>query len=451
MKIAITCPYSYNFRNVVLSGLVEEMLQEGWNVDIFIPPTLGQDEYLISLKSRMGKVLKIYDFEPVESKFVRFLSVMMASWKYNIQGTKTFKHKARWLRKKSFFQYVKYCGIGLIMPRNAQLYKKLESVYRKIFFNLESHRLTTSSAIDIYIGTLLHKYDELHYAMLAQEKGAKIVNLIHSWDVITTKGFFPCEHDLSLFWSSTNKLEYQRYITTLFSRENEKTEVCGPVQFDKYGVDGSKESEIKARGYERRAIDKNQTVILYSTSVGRLVPHEEKMILKIIEIIKDFKSLYLLVRIHPQAGELEFRNLPERGANFQAYRPEKYDQNLIDGVRFDKTSIDGLMEDVLTSSLTINYASSMALDSYALNRKCVWLNTDLSSNTNEFYRYEHVKSAIDDLNIDIITDSESLKLIFSELNDGCFESEGCKTKFEKNYGEIGQSRRKIIKQLSTLC
>jgi hypothetical protein len=201
-------------------------------------------------------------------------------------------------------------------------------------------------------------------------------------------------------------------------------------------------SQLAVRKSLKLPLDKK--IILYSTSVNRLVPTEEDFLLQLINRVEERDDLFLNVRIHPQATTSEFSRITAKGKYHKIYRPEKSTNKLLDGVVFQKDTLGQLRNDLLSSDIVVNFASSMVLDAYAMNKPAIWI--DLSSPEYalhaDFYSYEHLIGAVDDFGIPIVKSVDHLM----DSIDGIFDAPVINFKqiFEEKYAPVGSSITSLV-------
>ncbi|WP_415902807.1 hypothetical protein ACMXYR_02700 [Neptuniibacter sp. QD29_5] len=435
MRLMITCPYSYNYRNVIASGLVEELLKNDAFVLIAVPyDHLGSSE-LKALQDEYDGKLDIIEFKNEFGFLNKLLLILFRLWCYKLQSTKTYNEKSKYLFLTDKIEWIKYKGFSKFFPKKRAFYDFLLRKLSGYIFKSESAvQIIKKYSPEIVISTMSNKYDEGQYLWQARRQGIEIIGLVHSWDVITTKGFFPIKPDSAYFWSLSNLMEYEKYVDR--NHYTKKKKICGPVQFDIYREDLDVVFEKKTRG-----IPLNKKVILYSTSVSRLVPNENSFIESLISLVNERNDLYLYVRVHPQAKVSEFKE--QETENVKIVKPEKNSNLNLDGVKFSDNSLNKLHGDLAVSDVVVNFASSMALDALAMGKPAIWLN-DGSANVNCFYRYEHIVQAIKDLNIPIAnTPEEVINLVCKLKGDG----ESYKALFEKSYSVVGDSKKNIISNI----
>lgn len=435
MKILITCPYSFNYRNYVYSGFVEKLLSMNMKVYILLPSVLLRDPFIVELKNKYSNFLFL---EPIKQDYTfleKIVLILLRSWCYKIQNTKTYKLKNKNLKKIDFKEWVKYYALSLFLPKSVYLYKKTLNLTKSfIFYSRDIYEFIRVIDPEVYISTLHNKYNEGKYIYACDKLSIRTIGVVHSWDVITTKGFFPVSTNETLFWSKANMLAYEKYVEPL-SRPTKKT-VIGVIHFDCYFGDINK-TEAKAK----LKLPYDKKVILYSTSVKRLVPNEESIILNMINKMKENEDIFFYIRIHPQADTNEFSRIPHVGENFIVDRPEKSGQKeLQDKVMFSENTFSKLMLSIISSDLVINVASSMALDSLALNRPVIWLKED--GMVMNYYNYEHIQDVLTTLPINLCEiDSNLERSIISTIKKYNYNT---RRSFEKEFAKIGCAQENLI-------
>ena len=438
MKILVTCPYSYNFRNIVCSGFLRDLLNRNHKVRILVSDAHLNSLELKELKILFPTQLEVDVFEIRYSWIKKLILIVLRSWCYKNQHTKTFESKSNYLYSYSKKEWIKYFGLSIFFPRNFSLYRCALKLLRPYLFHSKSiATLYSEFKPGIIINTLPNKYDESCYAWEAKKLKIKILAINHSWDVITTKGFYAVTPDHIVFWSQTNLAEYQRYVAELML-EAPKADVVGPIQFDIY-----KNFSDPVAHKQKIGLTLNKKIILYTTSVPRLVPDEVNYIKKLIDYLAKRDDLFLYIRPHPQAPANHFAFDECERKVFKVGRAEPLSSSSLDGVAFRDDALVSLRNDLMVCDIVINFASSMALDAMAMNKPAIWL-SDFSSEVREFYTYEHISKARSTLEIPIASSfSQLLEIIDEKLK--C--SKDYKSAFEREYAVIGNAKANIMKKI----
>lgn len=436
----ISTPYSYNYRNLVSGGLVARLLSEGAQVVLVLPTALrpvAERDFESEISCEQLRLI------PTDMKYTvweKLIHTLLAAWSFKLQFTGTYEHKASFLWQTDKTNWFKYRGLGILLPRSQLLFQYTKNALSFVLSRKKSH-LFDDHPIKVALFTHAHKYNESRLILECKEKKINTVNYVHSWDVITTKGYFPHSCDMNFFWSSRNCDEFHRYVAP--NSENTKWEVVGPLQFDVYK---------DLRPHTLPLSQKKIISVLYCTSVPRLVPNEFEFVETLITKLNSTSNIDVLltVRVHPQAPLKEYIRLANSLSEEPCVKfefPGVKSNSVIDGVIFEADALRDLATSLSAADVVVSFASSVALDASAAGRVPVWLSANNWSSgcINEFYRYEHIQGAINDLGVLIATDVDQLIEIMGscEIPGSTF-----KNRYESSYFEVGGSLDKLINTLN---
>ena len=375
-KILINIPYSFNYRNYVLTGFVNE-LAKIHEVTIYLDEGIAQD-YNFEL-SKNVRILK-RSFE--RSKTIKIFYHVIQQRLFYIQGTKTFEIKEK---TRSFLTKI----TRQPFPRSKTILKICISLHN--FFCINRKIQKQIKDFDLILFTMGHKPYENKIFVNASEKTKKI-NLVHSWDVITTKGCFFYDYDKTIVWSEVNRMEYKKFISRIFNFNNEIF-VAVPIQFEKY-------------------IDSNYIAgeyLLYATSVERLVPNERIILSKILKVCSNL-NIQLKIRNHPQRDK---KLLVKNNKIVESYSKKNESR---DNANFSGSFFYDAIDEINNSFGVISFASTIALDALCLNKKAVYLATSIKGfETEQYYYYDHLKSLIESCHIPVIKHERELEKQIIEL------------------------------------
>jgi hypothetical protein len=369
-NILITLPYNFNYRNLVLSGFVEYLSLEN-KVDLYVDKALEIDEKYMTIKN-----LRIESISFNRSVIFKLVWRVYERRMAFIQNTDTY-------RIKSEGQNLLYRLSLLPKPSSRSILK----ILRKTLAQLAASKVLRNrlKRYDIIVSTMAHKPYEFKFAVNACQ-GAIKINLLHSWDVITTKGYFALDYDKSILWSQTAIKEYEKLVQNVHGFSNKLYSAC-PLQFYDY------QSKSFSQGNS----------ILYATSVERLVPKEELVVAKINNLCNSL-GIELRIRNHPQRKSLitidglKVRLVP---------RPVNKSR---DGASFGDDFYSEIKASIQDSIVVYSIASTIALDALALRKNVAFIGGDfIPEEVQKYYGYSHIRRLIDLCDIKVIKNFEDLE------------------------------------------
>lgn len=242
------------------------------------------------------------------------------------------------------------------------------------------------------------------------------VCLVSSWDNLTAKGFIPLRFSSMVVWNKLMKEEAMR----LFHFPKEKIFVGGIPRFDFYFT--SRNSfRSKDEFFDYLNIDPSTNLITYTTGSRRLgrckysdKTPEPTIVNDIVEGINKqvIQNVTLLVRLHPQADLADYEKLLGSHDKVVLYTPGRK-MGYSDRV-FDTKEDCLLAETLMYSSVIINFASTITIDSAVFDTPTVCVNYDPRINVPEEYKltraydFDHYKKLIQLGNITIANSKDSL-------------------------------------------
>jgi hypothetical protein len=377
-KLLINIPYSFNYRNFVLTGFVNQ-LAKSYEVTIYLDNGIIHDNnFKINKNARIIKT----NFD--RSKTIKILYRIIQQRLFFIQSTKTFEIKEK---SKPFLTKI----LRKPFSNSKTILKIFISIHN--FFCSNKKIKKQIKDFDLILFTMGHKPYE-NKIFVNASKNTKKINLVHSWDVITTKGCFFYDYDKTIVWSEANRIEYKKFISRILNFNNEII-IATPIQFEKY-ID----SNFIAGKY-----------LLYATSVERLVPNEIIILSKILKICSDL-NIKLKIRNHPQ------RHKKLLIKNNKIIEIESKKNESRDNANFSGSFFNNAIDEINNSFAVFSFASTIALDALCLNKKTVYLATSIKGfETKQYYYYDHLKSLIESCHIPVIKhESELAKHIIDLYN-----------------------------------
>ncbi len=371
-----------------MTGFIEN-LSKDFELHVVLPQEIMEEHSLVE------KYPKIEFHEIVFSNkriVDRLLFNLLKSRIQYLQNTYTYRIKRS--SAKSLSERIKLLLLSLPFPRSKYLFRSLRNLYGFLLSNSQVKVFIEELKPDLLINTQAHWNLEHFYKKYADYHGVKSLNIVHSWDVITTKGAFLFDYTTVIVWNRVNRLEYHYFVDRLNGFQSNVKEI-GPLQFDPYFVNRPQAGDLK-REY---GINTNQKVLLYATSVERLVPSEMKIVDMLISLVQEVDDLFLVVRLHPQrATELE-ENKSIKGKNYYIDSSQNKSSSTLDNASFSDDFFDNLIQQMTISDAVINVASTMTLDALCFKKPVIQIAFDAeeskySESVKRYYQYDHFKNLV---------------------------------------------------------
>lgn len=275
------------------------------------------------------------------------------------------------------------------------------------------------------------------YRILRQAKkaGLKTVQMIKSWDNLTSKTFLATVPDYLIVHNEIIKKE----AITLDDMEENKIFVSGIPQFDFLIKNQDKLLESRKEFYEKLGIDPSKKVLLYCASGDWLNPYDEEILLGIHNAISEKRFIYDLhvqVRAHPKYKN-KFDKI-KKMKEFTIDRPFTYLNSGYKNWVFEKEEMKHWFNSIYHSEIVINTASSMSIDAAIIDKPVICIGFDgkeklpYNQSVLRFYSRDHYANLIKTGGVDLVKNNYEL---IESINN-----------YLRNPGHKKEERRLIVKQ-----
>lgn len=256
------------------------------------------------------------------------------------------------------------------------------------------------------------------YKLIHQSKkmGFKTIQMIKSWDNLTSKTFVRIFPDHLIVHNEVMKKE----AVELCDVSAGSIFVSGIPQFDYLFKNGDKLLVRRETFYSSIGIDHHKQVILYSVSGDMISPNDEDLIWIINRAIENKKikgDVHIQVRLHPKYNS-KFDKLSGL-ESVTLERPFSYvNENLKDWV-FSKEDMVHWYNSIYHCAMVINVASSMAIDAATLDRPVICIGFDglvklpYERSVIRYYDRDHYRNLIDTQGVSLVKNEREL---INEIN-----------------------------------
>lgn len=407
-KILICITNGWAVRNFVHTGIVNN-LNKNYEVSICTTPRLY--EFFLDLKDKksINGVFLIQDNENYFWKRLRQLKKLILQSNFQVstailksQYSMPFNFMSPMI--KIFWQL-----LGLFSSNKfIYLIERFEKAYR-------SRSLTADEKLfDLLV--LGEPFDprELQMQRSFDKESIKTISIVQSWDNTSTKGrILSCASKI-LVWG-----DYQKDEVIKFYPEFDKDNVIpvGLPQFEIYKRNTEKNYFEKRKFFlENLSISYRKKIILFATGAEKIGGLNEPKICEFIaeELNNRLKNLncHLLIRLHPADKSIRYKNLIDNASVTICEASIPSNQILQDWLP-PQEELSKLMNFLKYSDVSINTASTMTLDSMAMNTPVVNIGFDMLETHNRlsckrFYKYHHWLPLIESDALNIATSPEDL-------------------------------------------
>lgn len=452
-RILITLPYSYSYRNIVLTGVLEKLLSEKVEVLVVLPTELAIETPIKELVRKFPCKLKVQELiRPRPYSLANLLFTVSSALMQNIQSTYSYRIKQENSKFGDFKPYFKLFLLPSILPKSKKVFGLTKRLLLKVLYNKRVETELKNFRPDVIFTTLNHRVNEYFYLGFAHRYSIENISLVHSWDVITTKGSFVLSADRVLVWNKINELEYKYLVNGIFGI-NSKVEKVGIPQFDIYREQLQKVSEEEVK--RDLEIPLNLEVVCYTTAVKQLYPLEKQIIKKLIQDFEKgcFPGKFLYVRLHPQESSSGYHDIKPRGKSYILSIPDEGSSNLEDKVKFNSNTLLNLFNELYVADIIVNMASSINLDAAALDKKVVNLsfdkpdgpNNDLYRSVERYYHTDHFSKVIISSKSNLVFSYDELFDVLKQKTEDYTQSNKM---FKENYiYDFGNAAKNIVDKI----
>lgn len=285
----------------------------------------------------------------------------------------------------------------------------------------------------------------------ARRKGIKTIQMIKSWDNLSSKTFLSVFPDFLIVQNEVMKRE----AIEVSDMQEGKIFVSGVPQFDYLA--NNREGLLIDRKifYQGVGIDPKKKIILFCASGDRVSPNDEDFLAMLNTAIQKGKirNVYVLVRSHPkfinnwkQIHQLE---------NVILERPFSYIGDNQKQWVFEYKDVLHWYNSIYHSSVVINVASSMSIDASILDRPTICLGFDgfallpFEKSILRYYSRDHYVHLLETKGVSLVkSEQELIDTVNCYLKDGGWKrKERQKLVHQQCYQLDGNSSKRIVEFL----
>ncbi len=327
-----------------------------------------------------------YQRSLLRSFLARILFPLQAYWFTQKTKLRTLQFVRDLLKESEPLRYFRYVLMGETLGRIPGFRSLLSYLYFKSIQNPEIEALLDSTHFDLVFLTHGYVHLEVEMAVLAKRRNIPVVDMIHSWDNVTSKSglrqmtnnqmgsLLPVQFfDRIIVWNEILRSE----LMDLYGYPAERIFIAGIPQFDPYvkiGKTSNRESYFKAWGGD----PKKKTIFFIATSPSLI--HDQTTIVKgMLDAFHEGRlkgDCQILIRTHPGADMSSWiEKFKGPGVFFQkpdsAFTPreiktwEGKDSNPL-----------ALAESIYHCDVLINGMSTTAIESAVFDKPCICLGYD---------------------------------------------------------------------------
>ncbi len=357
-----------NVRDVLRSGVLARLLDEGIEVHVFSPaaeePGFRAEFEPLGVRLHAlaphGKGL----FTRIELATMKvhalIQSLRCATLEIRLAATLRKNPFARWARQ-ALYRAGRGVQDSLLDSCHALLIRLSPKAYDSLF---AAHRP------DVVIGTRVLSMTapskpegsralDRHLLLAAARLGCPTMVIVASWDNLTTAGFFPVKPDRITVWNETLQAE----AVHIHGVPAERIRITGAPQHDAYADPSFRSS--RSEFFDAQGLDPQKKLVVITTQTEGTVPHEAALASQIATALLERRGgvLQVLLRLH-QLDD------PKRYADLEGMAGITIEQagkrtSAYDDRDFDREAVCALVNTLHHADVVINTASSIAIDATA--------------------------------------------------------------------------------------
>lgn len=299
-KLAYLISHGFAARMVIQTNLLGKIVDSGVNVALIAPDK--EDTNLKTYCEQKG--IDLYEFKPsspfwssqyndARKYFLEDIKANPALWEKHIYATRYSRSKNPWNHVRPRLLYIAY-QLCKRFPGIRDWYKNRE---QKHLESSTSERLLELIAPDLVISTYPVNFSEAMLLKAAQNRQAKSIIHLLSWDNISCKGHFPQLADEYIAWGPIMKEELKSY----YNIPESKIYPCGVPHFDIH-IDSRRNAEPE-KHLISLGLYPDKPYLFFGMSSPRFAPFEIDIVEHLAKKVKENifgENMQLIVRPHPQ-------------------------------------------------------------------------------------------------------------------------------------------------------
>ncbi len=358
--IFILLPIGFSVRNVLFTGVVDRLLMRAdTRVVVFTNIPDIASRYPVDRGRLIFEGLPPHGTYTASNLVNRALNArfdrMFDATKFSAKAEKRESQK-RLNRRRYLFD----SALSMPFPRSRLLYEWLRALQTR--WPVRSRpvkQLFAQYCPNLVFATHPTRMFEYDFLKLARSRGIPTIGMIHSWDVLSTKGriIVPC--DQYFVWNRTMQAELGHF----FRIPEDQVRVTGIPQFDRYAAPPNaceRKSFLRGQG-----LDPTLPTVVYATSPTIIAPDESEVLSGFLEGLgsRPGRELQVLVRVHPQDFIERYNISPRTGVAFQV--PGAEIPGLEDRRLLGPDDIELLRKTLKYAAVVVNTFSTITIDSAA--------------------------------------------------------------------------------------
>ncbi len=386
--IFITFPNSFSVRNVVFTGALE-LLADRYDGRIVLFVAGERTRQLLT--DLPGNVI-VESLPPFPGRtLTKLLQASLAARFYRLQNAPALSTRLKHQRATLPVHHLAKTMLTWPFPRNKRIFKFLRALDRRsgrVSATVREHFRTHQPCL--VVATDPNTEAEYEFLRHAQRTGIATAGFVRSWDVPSTKGWFPVIPDDVIVWNDWVSSQ----VMTMHQVPAERMHVVGVPQFDVYAkpaVPGRIDTLFGSFGFNT-----DLPVVLYAGSPPRITLEEPQIVVHLANALEG--KAQILVRIHPQDDPERWSKVDLPNVSLQV--PGQALTGILGGRLMAEGELEGLRDTLAGATVVISAWSTMMLDASAMGTPAIAVNFDCEPkpphlSIRRFTESDHTKKVIE--------------------------------------------------------
>jgi hypothetical protein len=455
-RVLISIPSGFQLRQFVHSGVLNLLLERGFQALIVSPNAIGEG-FAGQIQESGVEVF------PLDKKGQGPLSwrYWLARHQVMLKGepTETMRQKMVDFRKR-------HLGLALAADTFNGLMRMIPGLRQKALgweYLLLRRRdletlLSTKSVELILLGSPGFMEQDALLLHAGVRRGIPVAAAIMSWDNLSSKGLINPHPDRLMVWSDYMKREA---VNIQGVSEDRVVETGAPL-YDVFA--NARRFGTRRENLEALGLDPERALIFYGTNHAAFFPDEIEVVKRVAQWVEEDslgKPCQLVVRLHPQAmtGPYQIQTDPYLALQSDRVKvefPPVHKSSL--PWELPQSDIEHLVRLLRDADTVINTASTIAIDAAVLDRPVVCVAYDPSGDlpydrsVRRFYDYTHMANVIRAGAAQLATSAESLReKLVTYLQQPDLDRAGRQRIVEQQFGRVdGLSAARLVEQVAAL-
>lgn len=460
--IAILLPMVWSVRNIISSGVLEQLLAQGLRIKLLLPAALDLGPLLpANERLEVLPLLKPGAFERVFG--YHLLQALRNS---------AFSHRHGTVRQKKIFAQAAAANTpvktawyepftqtgGKLLARLAHAETALDDwharAYQKKFDLRQIEAQLRTHNVDLLFSTVCVDQHEFPYVLAARRLGVRTVTAVLSFDNLTTRGRLPL-FDQYLVWNERMQRELRKLYPNVPA---EHITITGTPQFDFHVNPQYRWS--RAQTLQQLQLPPDARYLLYAANHRQWTPTEPALVQQLADrlaTLPTHKDSWIVVRLHPLDDPTRWRHLANSTTRLRICSPWFAATNEAGWAPISVEDQKLLVNSLAHSEMCLNMASTMTLDAAILDKPVIGIAFSVNPGSTEetlyreAYKSLHYRPLVASQGLKLAHSWEELLVLIEGAGQDAAERNARRHMVEQECGQVdGQAAARLASKLQEL-